>query len=181
MDPFLGQILLVPYNFAPQGWAFCNGQLLNISQNAALYALLGNSFGGDGRSTFGLPDLRSRVPVGVGQGSGLSSYALGQMAGAENVSLTTAQLAAHNHGMTVDASPASTTTPDGGNIAQVNTGTGRTPALVNSYTSGTPAASTQLNGSTIQNAGNGQGHPNIQPVLALNYIIALQGIFPPRS
>src|SRR5271166_3646702 len=97
MEPFLGSLLLVPYNFAPSGWALCNGQLLSISQNTALFSLLGTTYGGDGVSTFALPNLQSRVPIHQGQGTGLSPYVIGQLGGVENVTLLASQIAQHNH------------------------------------------------------------------------------------
>ena len=117
-DPFLGQIMLVGFNFQPQGWAFCDGRLLLINQNAALFTLLGATYGGDGRTNFALPDLRGRTAIGMGQGQGLSNYTIGQQAGAQSVTLSVTQMPAHNHGFTVDASTASTSSPAGGNIAQ---------------------------------------------------------------
>jgi microcystin-dependent protein len=192
MDSFLSTILIWPPNFAPRGWAICSGQLLSISQNAALFSLLGTTYGGDGVSNFALPNLQGRVPVGAGQGAGLSPYLLGQMGGTENVTLTTNNLAAHTHSATttgLSASiPAVTTTgttnqasPSVALAAPVDSA--RNP--VNIYGSGTPtqrlAAGTVTGSVTVGPAGGGQPHPNIEPYLALNYIIALEGIYPSRN
>src|SRR5437667_3006666 len=110
-EPCIGQIILVPYTFAPTGWAFCAGQLLPIAQNTALFSLIGTTYGGNGQTTFGLPDLRGRVPISSGQGPGLASYTLGQTGGTENVTLTAAQLAAHTHAVNVANSGASAQRP----------------------------------------------------------------------
>jgi microcystin-dependent protein len=173
-DPWLGEIALVAFNFAPQGWAFCNGQLLSIAQNTALFSLLGTTYGGDGVSTFALPNLQSRVPLHFGQGPGLSSYALGQTVGQESVTLQTPQIPAHTHSYTPQA-----TTASGGAISPAGalwaeSGTGDTI-----YQQGNSNA--QMAPQTLGNTGGGQPHENRQPLLALNYIIALVGIFPSRS
>jgi microcystin-dependent protein len=192
MQAFLSTILIWPPNFAPSGWALCSGQLLSISQNTALFSLLGTTYGGDGVSTFALPNLQGRVPVGAGQGAGLSPYILGQVGGTENVTLTINNLAAHTHSATpagLSASiPAVTTTgttnqasPSVALAAPVDAS--RNP--VNIYGSGTPtqslAAGTVTGSITVGTTGGGQPHSNIEPYLALNYIIALQGIYPTRS
>lgn len=178
MDPFLGEIRMVGFNYAPQGWAFCNGQLLQISTNSALYALLGTQFGGDGVRTFALPDLRSRVPVHQGQGNGLQPYPMGQPGGVEGVTLQISQMPAHSHGVTVDATLGSTSAPSGANLAQTESG-GDAP--FNSFTTGNPTNSVQLSSGTIAPQGGSQPHENRQPYLTVNFIIALEGIFPPRS
>jgi microcystin-dependent protein len=192
MNQFLSTILIWPPNFAPAGWALCAGQLLSINQNAALFSLLGTMYGGDGVNTFQLPDLRSRVPIGVGQGAGLSVYDVGQVGGAENVTLTTNTLAAHTHsaapaGLSATV-PAVTTTgttnqPGPSVVLAAPTDAARNP--VNIYSNATPAQNLALGtvtGSiTVGPAGGGQPHANIQPYLAINYIIALVGIFPSRN
>jgi microcystin-dependent protein len=192
MDQFISTILIWPPNFAPQGWALCAGQLMSISQNTALFSLLGTMYGGNGTQNFALPDLRSRVPVGVGQGPGLSLYNIGQAGGTENVTLTTSTLAAHTHSATPAglsaAVPAVTTTgttnqPSPSVALAAPTDSARNP--VNIYSNATPAqnlAPGTVTGSiTVGQAGGGQPHANMQPYLAVNYIIALQGIFPTRS
>ena len=192
MDQFLSTILIWPPNFAPSGWALCAGQVMSISQNTALFSLIGTMYGGDGVQTFQLPDLRSRVPLGAGQGTGLSPYIVGQSGGTENVTLTISALAAHTH----TATPAglSATVPavtTGGTTNQPTpsvalatpTDAARNP--LNIYSNATPtqnlAPGTVTGSIPVGSAGGGQPHANIQPYLAVNYIIALQGIFPSRN
>ena len=171
MDPFIGQIILVAGNFAPGGWAQCNGQLLSIAQNSALFSILGTTYGGDGVTTFGLPDLRGRVPVHPGQGQGLSNYTLGEKAGAENVTLTIQQMPIHGHGFTPGCStdPPNAQTPENGVPAQLD----------NQVFATEPNAAMRPGNSS--NAGGSQPHSNLQPYLCVNFIIATQGIFPTRS
>lgn len=171
-QPFLGEVDLVAFDFAPVGWALCQGQLLPISQNTALFSLLGTTYGGDGIQTFALPDLRGRRIVGAGQGPGLNPYTLGQAGGVENVSLTIAQIPSHTH--TVYASSA--------------VGTGLTPTSsywasqtsTNLY-SNAPTSAANLAPAAIGTSGNSQPHDNLSPYLALNYIIATEGIFPSQN
>lgn len=172
-EPFLGMIQIFPYNFAPRGWAFCAGQILPIAQNTALFALLGTTFGGNGQTTFALPDLRGRVPVGAGQGPGLSSYDLGQVGGTESVTLITNQLPSHNHTVTiaVNSSEGGANSPAGGFLGKADPG---------------PYAATTDN--SIMGAqpptgltGGNQPVPILQPYLTLQYCIALEGIFPSRN
>jgi microcystin-dependent protein len=175
-DPFLGQVIAVGFNFAPVGWALCNGQLLNISQNDALFTLLGTTYGGDGTNTFGLPDLRGRVPINQGQGPGLSPYAMGQVAGDEAVTLVSGNLPAHTHTAGTANSPGTTNIP-AANTVLSDEGPG-TP-IVTTYV---PFANAQpLVGSTIQSAGQGLQHENRQPYLAINFVIALEGIYPTQN
>jgi microcystin-dependent protein len=170
-EPFIGQLALVPYNFAPRGWAFCNGQLLPINQNQALFSLLGTTFGGDGVTTFALPDLRGRVPISSGQGPGLSNYTLGEMGGLEVVTLTLAQIPAHTHAALCDTAVGSADRPAADLPA-------RNAAGVPQYgQSANGVMSTQAIGS----AGGGQPHENRQPFLTLNWIIALEGVFPTQN
>jgi microcystin-dependent protein len=166
-DPFLGQLVLVPYNFAPRGWAFCNGQLLAINQNQALFALIGPAFGGDGRTNFALPDLRGRVPLSSGQGPALENYTLGQTGGAEHVALTAAQMPAHAHTLNVHAGRPDQSNPTGHMLASGSV-----------YSDKPPNAA--ASDSSIGPAGSGQPHENRPPFLTLNWIIALEGIFPSR-
>jgi microcystin-dependent protein len=170
-EPFVGEIRMFGFNFPPQGWAFCDGQLLSISQNAALFSLLGTTYGGDGVSNFALPDLRSRVPVSQGQGEGLSSYAEGQAGGTETVTLGPAQMPAHTHAVSASSSPAASERPAGRVLA-------RSPD--HSYIP-EPDTDTVMNAKMIGEAGNSQPHDNIQPYLVLNFCIALQGVFPARE
>jgi microcystin-dependent protein len=177
--PFLGQITLFPYNFAPFGWAMCEGQLLPISQNTALFSLLGTQFGGDGRSNFALPDLRGRVPIGQGQGPGLSPYVVGEQQGAEQVTLTAATDPAHSHAFLAFAAAATTNAPNGALPAEGH-GSGRGGTFaVNTYAAS--GASVTLAAGEVGAAGGNQPHNNLQPYLTLNWCIAMQGIFPSRS
>lgn len=175
MDPFLGEIRAVGFSYAPSGWALCDGQLLNIAQNSALYALLGTTYGGNGTTNFALPNLQSRVIVGVGQGSGLSSYVQGQTTGAENVTLALNQLPVHNHLVTAQNSAASTGVPGSNYLG--NSGSSKTGGLP-IYASSTGPVT--MASDMIQPAGGSQPLPIVQPVLPLLYIIATQGIFPSR-
>ena len=170
-DPFIGEIKLVPYNFAPRGWAFCQGQILPISQNTALFSLLGTTYGGNGQTTFALPDLQGRAVVHTGQGPGLSQYDLGEMGGQESVALSTSQMPAHSHALQVNGQAATAATASG-NYPGVSTG-----SVGNAY--GTATAGTMPAG-TISQTGSGTPHDNRQPYLILNYVIALQGIYPQR-
>ena len=171
-DPFLGQIVGFAGNFAPRGWAFCQGQLLSISTNTALFSLLGTTYGGDGRTTFGLPDLRGRAAVSSGQGPGLSNYRLGQKGGAEAVVLTTAEMPSHNHGVQAAAALGDTRSPLNHALA-----TDLTAKIYHQTLPGT----IPLAGTTITNTGGSTAHNNLPPYLAINWIIALVGTFPSRS
>ncbi len=171
-DPFLGQIAFVPYNFAPRGWAECNGQLLSIAQNTALFSLLGTTYGGNGQTTFALPDMRGRSLVDDGQGPSLQNYTIGEMAGQETVTLTTIEMPAHNHilnAVTADGNEASPT----GNVPA------NTKTLDKEYSSATP--NTTMKNTMVANAGGNQPHENRSPYLVMKCIIALQGIYPPRD
>ena len=180
MDPFLGQISLLACNFAPQGWALCQGQVLSISQNTALFALLGINFGGDGRTNFQLPDLRGRPPIGFGQGPGLSAYSIGQTGGGETISISSANYPAHSHTLFAAASAATGNAPNGLFEAQGQTG-GRGGTVNLAAYSGSGTATTLAAAALTAAPGGGQPHNNRQPYLALNFCIALQGIFPARS
>ena len=164
--PFLGEIDLVAFNFAPVGWAQCDGQLLSISQNSALFALLGTTFGGDGRQTFALPDLRGRRAIGAG-----GNQTLGQLAGEESVTLVLNQIPSHSHTFMANSAPGSAVGP--------RTNYWASASQVNLYSTNT--ALTSLASQAIGSSGGGQPHENRSPYLVLNYIIALQGIFPTRN
>lgn len=171
-EPFLGQLLLVPYNFAPRGWAFCNGQILPIAQNTALFSLLGTTYGGNGQTTFALPDLRGRCALSAGQGPGLSSYDLGQVSGQETVTLTVNTMPAHNHApLTIQASAGTKL-----NAVPANNNLGGAMIYTNAALD-----STLTPGGSTGNTGGSQPHNNMQPYLVLNYCIALEGIFPSRN
>ena len=165
-DPFVAEIRIFPFNFAPRGWAFCNGQLLPISQNTALFSLLGTTYGGDGQSTFGLPDLRGRVPVHQGNG-----YQLAQTGGTETETLTTAQVPAHTHALRASAAAGTNSAP--GNAVLAATG------AVNSYGSGTPDQA--MTADALARSGGSQPHDNMAPFLAVSYIISLFGVFPSQT
>lgn len=171
--PFVAEIRLFSFNFAPKGWAFCNGALLAIVQNQALFALIGTYYGGNGTSTFALPDLRSRVPLHMGTSPG-GSYTIGQSSGTENVTLLTTQIPAHNHLAETVATPGTAKSPIGNLLAQTNPNT--------TFRYGPDAANiVTLNPASIQPAGGNNPHTNIQPYLAMNYCIALSGLFPSRG
>ncbi|HQT75784.1 MAG: phage tail protein [Rhodospirillales bacterium 20-64-7] len=178
-DPFVGQIALFPYTFAPSGWADCAGQLLPISQNTALFSLLGTTFGGDGRMNFALPDLRGRVGIGPGSAPGGSTYAMGEIDGQETVALTAAQSASHTHSLNATTARGTVNTPGGNVLATALEGTPRDGNVGDIYNPGAP--DTTLAPQSISVAGGSQPHNNVQPFLALRYCIALTGVYPPRS
>jgi microcystin-dependent protein len=171
-DPFVGEIRIFSGNFAPYGWAKCNGQLLPISQNTALFSLLGTYYGGDGKSTFALPNLVHRAPVHQGQGPGLSNRLLGESGGSPSISLLPAEMPAHSHAPQATSSVASTITANNGMLA-------KTISPVPPYHD--PSNLQPMGPSAIGVAGGGQPHNNLQPYLELTYIIALFGVFPARS
>ncbi len=178
-EPFIGEIKMVGFNFAPRGWAFCDGQLLPISQNEALFSLLGTIYGGDGRTTFALPDLRGRVPIHPGNGPGLSSYRPGQKGGVETVMLNAAQMPAHNHAAAGTAKAVNgsgdNTSPSGNNWAAL----ARENAYSDAAADGTMAADNVT--VTVANTGGSQAHENRQPYLSITFCIALVGIYPSRN
>ncbi len=173
MEGTIGEIRMFAGNFAPRTWAFCQGQLLGIAQNTALFSILGTTYGGNGTTTFGLPDFRGRVAVGTGTGPGLSNVQLGQVAGTENNTLTTANLPAHTHTMNASSDAASAGAPAANSLG-VNARGGITPFA--------PGATSQVAmASTTGSVGNNSPVNNMQPYLGMNYIICLQGIFPSRN
>ncbi len=174
MDPFVAEIRIFPFNFAPKGWAFCDGQLLPISQNTALFSLLGTTYGGDGRSNFALPDLQGRAPMHPGQGPGLSLHDLGEADGSDTVTLLQSEIPAHRHAMQANAATSDLQGPS--------------PTRVLARASGGSAYQTDASANIVamapqalSPAGGDQPHNNLQPYLTLNFNIALQGVFPPRS
>lgn len=170
-QPFIGQISMFGGNFAPNGWAFCDGQLLAISQFDALFSLIGTIYGGDGRTTFALPDLRGRLPIHMGQGPGLTNRTIGEQGGSEAVTLSPSDLPAHSHAMSASTGIGANSSPQG---AVVASGGG-----VSVYRPGAP--SVPMAGDAIAPAGGNQSHQNMHPYQTINYIIALYGIFPSRS
>lgn len=173
-EPYIGEIRMFAGNFAPRNWAFCEGQTLNIADNDALYSLLGTTYGGNGQTTFGLPDMRGRLPINQGHGPGLTSRILGQKGGVEYVTLTVDQMPEHQHNPQASTVDANQSQPIGTVLA--NTATN----LYTEAEDGFPSA-VDMNSSMLVQQGGNQKHLNIQPVLGLNFIISLQGIYPPRS
>lgn len=165
-EPFLAEIRMVGFDFAPRGWAFCDGQILPINQNQSLYSLLGTTFGGDGRTSFALPDLRGRAPMHVGDG-----HLQGQKGGTETVSLTGAEMPSHTHTAQAATADATSTTPTGNLL-------GQSSGLYRPHDSANTVA---MRSGTLTNAGGGQAHNNMQPYLAVNFCIALRGLFPSRN
>lgn len=173
-DPFVAEIRIFPFNFAPTGWAFCNGQILPISQNTALFSLLGTTYGGDGQSTFALPNLQGNVPMHPGQGPGLSLHDLGEASGSETLTLLTSEIPGHNHLVNTSTEAADVGAP------------GPTVTLARSqnataYQSNTTQNLVAMAQQTLAVAGGSLPHNNMQPYLVVNFCIALQGVFPPRQ
>ena len=174
MDPFLAEIRIFPFNFAPKGWAFCDGQILPLSQNTALFSLLGTTYGGDGKSNFALPDFQGRTPMHPGQGPGLSLHDLGETGGSETVSLLESEIPSHSHALRASSDVADNNVPANEMLAKP---LGRGNNLF------TPTASplVQMSDNALAPAGGDQPHNNMQPYLTLSFCIALQGVFPPRT
>ena len=172
METYVGQLLCVGFNFAPVGWALCDGSLLSISQNEVLFNLIGTTYGGDGQSTFGLPDLRGRTPVGTGPLAGGSTYVIGQKGGAENVTLSLQQYPSHIHPLAATSNNGNSNNP-GGNLLAAG------QAI---YSSNTPEPVFALNKAAVTlSPGSGQPHSNLQPFLTCNWIISLYGIYPSQG
>jgi microcystin-dependent protein len=171
-EPFIGEVSMIGFDFAPRGWAFCDGQLLPIAQYTALYSLLGTTYGGDGRTTFALPDLRGRTPIHPGRGPGLSDRRLGQQVGSETVTVTTAQIPSHTHTLKASSQRQNTSDPSNNVLAQ---------QPVEFYDTPQPNDERAMHAGSIANTGGGQAHTNRQPYQAVRFIIALQGLFPSRS
>ena len=168
MDPFIGELRCFGFGFAPNGWALCAGQLMSISQNTALFSLLGTMYGGNGQTTFGLPDLQGRIPMGMGQGAGLSGRTQGELGGTESVTLIGQQIPAHNH-----------------SVAGSSTAAGKSPeASVPAFTAGGSSYGTTtdltMSPAMVGGGGGSQPHDNVQPYLVLNWCIATEGIYPSR-
>jgi microcystin-dependent protein len=174
MDPFVAEIRIFPFNFAPKGWAFCDGQILPLSQNTALFSLLGTTYGGDGKSNFALPDMQGNAPMHPGQGPGLSLHDLGETGGSETVTLLESEIPSHSHTMVAYTVAGNRLTPGGNSLSRAN---GSTPYLTNS-----PQPPTvNMSDNAVTPAGGDQPHNNMQPYLTLNFCIALQGVYPPRT
>ena len=170
-NPFIGEIRMFGGNFAPQGWAFCDGTLMQISQNDTLFNLIGTTYGGDGQNTFALPDLRGRVPIHQGTAAGLSTYVIGENGGVETETLSTTQIPAHRHGLLANPAPGALSGPSGSYF-----GASSSLAL---YSGNSPNAS--LNAAALSNGGGSQPHDNLQPFLCVSFIISLFGVFPTRN
>jgi microcystin-dependent protein len=171
-EPFLAEVRMVGFNFAPRGWAFCDGQLLPINQNQSLYSLLGTTYGGDGRTTFALPDLRGRTPIHVGRSNGGGDHRLGQKSGEETHTLSANEMPQHTHTLRASSTDANTVVTPSNILA-------RTTAA--DIYRDQPSNLVNLASGTVTNTGGGQAHDNMQPYLAVNFCIALQGLFPSRN
>jgi microcystin-dependent protein len=180
-QPFLGEIRIVPYNFAPRGWAFCSGQIFSIAQNTALFALLGTTYGGNGQTTFALPNLQSRAAVSFGDGgaTGAGNYSLGQTDGQEAVTLIAAEMPAHLHQANARAAGADASEPSSDTVWATSTTALYATQVPAQPTTGATAGS--MAGDALAVSGGSQPHPNQPPLLALNYVIAVEGIFPSRN
>src|SRR3954470_13521959 len=172
-DPFVAEIRIFPFNFAPKGWAWCDGQILAISQNTALFSLLGTTYGGDGKSTFALPNIQGAAVMHPGQGPGLSLHNLGETGGSATVTLIESEVPAHTHSLNASQGDGTERTPGVGGGQLLATGIG-----ISQYQA--PGALTQLNPNVVAPTGGSLPHNNMQPYLTLNFCIALQGVFPPR-
>lgn len=174
--PFLAQIETFSFNFAPKGWAQCNGQLLPINQNQALFSLLGTTYGGDGRVNFGLPDMRSRVPISQGSG-----FVMGERGGEENHTLLISEMPQHNHNLAVDSTSGTTNVPTASTVLGVGNGTAVPGSPFDMLIYSNQAVGGHLNPNSIGYSGGSQPHPNLMPYLCINICIALQGIFPSQT
>lgn len=172
-DPFVAEIRIFPFNFAPRGWAWCDGQLMPLSQNTALFSLLGTTYGGNGKSNFALPDLQGRAPMHPGQGPGLSLHDLGETGGSETVTLLESEIPSHSHGLIASGTTGTKSTPSGNTLARTSGATPYQPTINQNLVSMAPEA--------LPPAGGDAPHNNLQPYLTFFFCIALQGVFPPRT
>ena len=172
-DPFVAEIRIFPFNFAPKGWAFCDGQLLPLSQNTALFSLLGTTYGGNGKSNFALPNMQGNAPMHPGQGPGLSLHDLGETGGSQTVSLLESEIPAHSHTMNASTQDGGDSHPQNNLLAQ--------GIAIGQYIASNTGPFVNLNPNALPPAGGDQPHNNMQPFLTLNFCIALQGVFPPRG
>ena len=170
-DPFVAEIRIFPFNFAPKGWAWCDGQLLPLSQNTALFSLLGTTYGGDGMSNFALPNLQGRAPMHPGQGPGLSLHDLGETGGSETVSLLESEIPAHSHTLRASNTLGDTPVPAGSTLAR----------YANAYQQNSSSNLVAMAPQALPPAGGDQPHNNMMPYLTFYFCIALQGVFPPRT
>jgi microcystin-dependent protein len=183
-NPFVAEIRIFPFNFAPRGWAFCAGQLLPLSQNTALFSLLGTTYGGDGKSNFALPNMQGNVPVHTGSsqpGPGLSVYDLGEETGVDFITVLTSEMPVHTHNYFVNASNGTVATVQNSQFAKGFKGNFQSNVAAKMYSTTAGQPTTMLNPSALSVAGGSQPHNNMMPYLTLNFCIALQGVFPPRT
>jgi len=178
-QPFVAEVTMFAFNFAPKGWAFCAGQLLPLSQNTALFSLLGTNYGGDGKSTFGLPDLQGKAATCQGQGPGLSPYFVGEETGTPDVTLLQSEMAGHTHSFNGLSTAGTTTSSANNQLAAATSGGGKQASYTGNYLS-TANPQTFMNPQTASITGGSLPHENMQPYLTLNFCIALQGVFPAR-
>ena len=180
MEGYIAVVTMVAYDFAPRNWAYCNGQILPIAQNQALFSLLGTTYGGNGVTTFALPNLQSRVPVGVGQGPGMSNYVLGQQSGTENETMDINEMPVHTHNGPVNLALGASTA---GGVSTNSEGKFIGSGMANSFstTSNADFIAPTYSGITLSNAGSSQPYSLLSPYLAVNYVICLYGIFPSRN
>jgi microcystin-dependent protein len=179
-DPYVGEIRMTSFNFAPKGWLLCNGQILSIASNQALFSLLGTFYGGNGTQTFALPNLQGRVPVNMGQGNGLSPYVIGQLGGTETVTLLNNNMPIHNHLIAASTNFGTSDAPSGNILAQTNAGTASAPSA-GQLDFVTGSGNTTMEPATFGQQGGNQSHPNIQPYLVVSFMIATVGIYPSRN
>jgi microcystin-dependent protein len=172
-DPFVAEIRIFPFNFAPRGWAWCDGQIMPLSQNTALFSLLGTTYGGDGKSNFALPNMQGNAPMHPGQGPGLSLHDLGETGGAETVTLLESEIPSHPHTLRADPNVAESPDASGNSLARGSS--------INIYQTLTNLNLTPMNPAAVAPAGGDQPHNNLQPYLTFYFCIALQGVFPPRT
>jgi len=173
-NPFVAEIRIFPFNFAPKGWAFCDGQILPLSQNTALFSLLGTTYGGDGKSNFALPNMQGNAPMHPGQGPGLSLHDLGETGGSDTVTLLESEIPSHSHSLMVEPLAATLPTPTPATSFGKSAG-------VAAYSQTTNSGLVTMNDNVVAPAGGDQPHNNLMPYLTLNFCIALQGVFPPRT
>jgi microcystin-dependent protein len=173
MDPFVAEIRIFPFNFAPIGWAFCDGQLLPLSQNTALFSLLGTTYGGNGASNFALPDMQGSAPMHPGQGPGLSLHDLGETGGSESVTLLESEIPSHAHALSGDRNVSETPDPAANTLGRGSS--------INAYQTNVAQNLVMMSDQALTPAGGDLPHNNMQPYLTLNFCIALQGVFPPRG
>lgn len=181
-EPYIGEIRILPYNYAPRDWVRCDGQLLPIAQFTTLYAIIGNTYGGDGRTTMGVPNLTNRAPMHFGNstGPGLSNHLLGERGGTDQVTLTEGQIPAHTHSFEVESEPGDLVSPEGAIMGQLSYKRGNRTTTGSAFASQVSSRA-ELNTTSLQNEGNSNAHGNMQPFLSINFCMCVDGVWPPRS